>query len=241
MKKYSLLRLSLVGLGLLTALAGCGHHEVSATAAVDATVDPRLKQINHFVVIYLENRSFDHLFGNFPGANGRENAGDSSKQLDKNGVELKALPPVYNMSMLSRSLAALNKEKNIPSQPDPRFPPANGDAPLPNAPFDIGRYVPPDQATGDLKHSFYNSQLQIDSGQMNRFVAYCDAGGLTMGYYDLSSANGGKPTNLWNYAQQYTLADNFFQAAHGGSFLNHQWLVAARMPEYPGQAPAKLI
>jgi len=132
MKKDSLPGLSLAGLGLIAALAACGHREapVPATTAVDATVDPRLKQINHFVVIYLENRSFDHLFGNFPGANGRANAGDSSKQLDKNSVEL----------------AALNKEKNIPSQPDPRFPPANGDAPLPNAPFDIGRYVPPGPA-----------------------------------------------------------------------------------------------
>ena len=28
----------------------------------------------------------------------------------------------------------------------------------------------------------------------------------------------------------YAIADNFFQAAFGGSFLNHQWLIAARTP-----------
>lgn len=28
-------------------------------------------------------------------------------------------------------------------------------------------------------------------------------------------------------AQRYTLADNFFMGAFGGSFLNHQWLICA--------------
>jgi phospholipase C len=37
--------------------------------------------------------------------------------------------------------------------------------------------------------------------------------------------------------QRYVVADNFFQAAFGGSFLNHQWLVAARSPVWTG-APA---
>jgi phospholipase C len=37
----------------------------------------------------------------------------------------------------------------------------------------------------------------------------------------------------------YAIADNFFQSAFGGSFLNHQWLIAARSPEDPA-APANL-
>jgi acid phosphatase len=40
-------------------------------------------------------------------------------------------------------------------------------------------------------------------------------------------------------AQQYTMDDNFFHAAFGGSFLNHQFLVAAAAPVYPG-APASM-
>ena len=28
----------------------------------------------------------------------------------------------------------------------------------------------------------------------------------------------------------YAIGDNFFQAAFGGSFLNHQWVIAARTP-----------
>src|SRR6266545_6148124 len=32
--------------------------------------DPGLRKLEHIVVIYLENRSFDNLYGEFPGANG---------------------------------------------------------------------------------------------------------------------------------------------------------------------------
>ncbi|HEX5898046.1 MAG TPA: alkaline phosphatase family protein, partial [Solirubrobacteraceae bacterium] len=32
----------------------------------------------------------------------------------------------------------------------------------------------------------------------------------------------------------YAIADAFFQAAFGGSFLNHQWLIAAATPTWPG-------
>ena len=38
---------------------------------------------------------------------------------------------------------------------------------------------------------------------------------------------------------RYVIADDFFQAAFGGSFLNHQWLIAAASPTYPN-APANL-
>jgi phospholipase C len=41
-------------------------------------------------------------------------------------------------------------------------------------------------------------------------------------------------------AQQYTMADNFFHAAFGGSFLNHQWLICACTPVWPN-APASKV
>jgi acid phosphatase len=33
-------------------------------------------------------------------------------------------------------------------------------------------------------------------------------------------------------APHYAIADDFFQSAFGGSFLNHQWLISAQTPEY---------
>ena len=58
------------------------------------------------------------------------------------------------------------------------------------------------------------------------FAAWADAGGLTMGHFDYSQSG------LYKLAQQYVLADNFFEGAFGGSFLNHQYLICACAPEY---------
>src|SRR4030095_17195868 len=55
-----------------------------------------------------------------------------------------------------------------------------------------------------------------------------------MGYYDAST------TEFWAYAQKYTLADNFFHGAFGGSFLNHIYLVCACAPKYPN-APIDMV
>jgi phospholipase C len=41
-------------------------------------------------------------------------------------------------------------------------------------------------------------------------------------------------------AKQYTLCDHFFHSAFGGSFLNHQWLIAAATPVFPN-APAIMV
>src|SRR4051812_19430197 len=51
-----------------------------------------LGQVNHLIVIYQENWSFDGLYGKFPGANGLDNAGAAVQQVDKNGKEYVSLP-----------------------------------------------------------------------------------------------------------------------------------------------------
>ena len=110
---------------------------------------------------------------------------------------------------------------------------------LPNQPFAIddpkGFNTSLDVTTRDLWHLFYQNQMQIDGGKNDRFAAYADSGGLVMGHYD------GAKLPLWNVAQKYVLADNFFMGAFGGSFLNHFWLICACMPVYPDadQSPAK--
>jgi acid phosphatase len=69
---------------------------------------------------------------------------------------------------------------------------------------------------------------------MDKFVAWSDAAGLVMSYYDATNLPEGK------LAQQYTICDNFFHAAFGGSFLNHQFLIAAAAPTWPN-APASVV
>jgi phospholipase C len=192
---------------------------VASTPALAAdAVPPRpgFEKIGHIVVIFEENRSFDNLYGTFPGAEGLANAGATATQVDKSGKPYEHLPPVMNT----------NKK---PAVVDDRFP-----ADLPNRPFDATEMVALDHMTGDLVHRFYQEQMQINGGKMDKYAAISDAGGLVMSYYDGSSLP------LWAYAKQYVLADHFFHAAFGGSFLNHFWLVCACSPRYEN-APADMV
>ncbi len=179
-----------------------------------------LDAIDHIIVIYAENRSFDNLYGLFPGANGLANlTPEQYTQIDRDGKPFDVLPPVW--------MELLQKPKVDPSYPvSPPNKPFQIDGPLVNRPLST--------ATRDLVHRYYQSIEQINGGKNNRFAAVSDAGGLVMGYYD------GSKQKMWKWAQDNTLADNFFMGAFGGSYLNHQWLVCACTPQYP-DAPPGLI
>ena len=193
---------------------------VSGTAALaQTTVADPLAKIGHIVVIFQENRSFDNFFGRFPGANGLANAGDKAIQIGPDGKPYKFLPAAMNSNLK-------------PPAPDKRFP-----AQLPNGPFEINRYVPLNDDTGDLIHKFYQEQMQINGGAMNRYAQVSNAQGLTMGNFDISG------TFLWKLAMQFTLGDAMFHSAFGGSFLNHAFLVcscAFRWPNAPEAFVARL-
>jgi acid phosphatase len=175
-----------------------------------------LDRINHIITIYLENRSFDQLYGLFPGADGVADAGSAATQVDRDGKPYDRLPPVLNTNFK-------------PPRIDARFP-----VDLPNKPYRAEPYVALSQVTGDAWHRFYQEQLQIDGGKMDKFVAWSDAGALVMSYFD------GSPAPLWRYANDYVLMDHFHHAGFGGSFFNHFMLVCACAPRFDG-APADLV
>jgi hypothetical protein len=85
--------------------------------------------------------------------------------------------------------------------------------------------------------TFYHNQMQINGGKNDGFVAWGDSGGMVMGHYGETSKNLG----LWQIAREFTLCDNFFMAAFGGSYLNHQFLISGRTPEFfnAAETPAK--
>src|SRR4030095_11580508 len=118
------------------------------------------------------------------------------------------------------------------TKPNPAFP-----QDLPNKPFRMDLppiNVPLSGHTRDLIHKFYQQQEQINGGRNDRFAAVSDAGALTMGYYD------GSPLPMWKVAQEFVLADRFFMAAFGDSYLNHFWLVCACTPRDP-KPPATVV
>jgi phospholipase C len=212
-----------VRLGLLLAALVLG---LGVDAAPVAIAQPKGIPIDHIVIIFMENRSFDHLFGLFPGADGLARAGAAAVQVDRQGRAYATLPQPLDTCGASTPEGCTYR---VPPRLDSRFP-----ADLPNGPFDLGAFVPPDQHTGDLVHKYYANQYQINGGRNDQFVAWSNAGGLTMGYYDL------RGSYLWRWASEYTLADRFFQAGFGGSWFNHLWLVCACVAHWP-EAPEDFV
>ena len=55
-----------------------------------------IEDIEVVVVIYAENRSFDHLYGLYPGANGLQHLTPADyAQTDRDGSVLPKLPPIW--------------------------------------------------------------------------------------------------------------------------------------------------
>src|SRR5919109_5324987 len=77
---------------LLVGSAGTLAYLAGSALAQQAT----LEKISNIVVIYAENRSFDNLYGDFPGANGLQAASaEQARQLDRDGKVLSELPPAW--------------------------------------------------------------------------------------------------------------------------------------------------
>ena len=221
--------LSPFGRGLAATLAGFlvvagGGSPIAATAGpgADATLSPaataaafaRLRgKIKHVIVIYQENWSFDGLYGSFPGAEGVAAAGRTTRQIDK----------------LTHAPIATLPQPLVAGRPDPNL---AGIAGRPVAPYRLSDFIQPSQLTGDIVHRYYQEIAQIDGGTMDGFMTWSDNPGLVLSGFDATTMPEGR------LAAQYTLADNFFHSAFGGSFLNHIWLVCACTPVFPHAPPA---
>ncbi len=226
----------LAGLAITGAAAGVDVAAATprAGAGSRAKVDAALRaKIDTVVVIYAENRSFNNLFPDFPGLQQPLAAVpvERARQRDRDGRVLETLPKIWE-GMVPDKQVVEHAEFHIDE---------DAITGLPNAPFALktpeGDPLPHGVVTRDLIHSFYNNQWQINGGRNDGFVAWGDSGGLVMGHYGDVRAN----LRLWQVAREFTLCDNFFMGAFGGSFLNHQYLVAATPPYYPDadKSPAK--
>lgn len=195
---------------LLALLAACAPLPDSAPRGDQAPLD-------HIIVLFLENRSFDHLFGTYPGVDGL--ARYRGKQTDRSGAAYPTLPQPVGRD----------------GKPDPRFP---GD--LANEPFPLLRFIGPLDQTRDPVHRFHHMQRQYGVGAdgvaMGKWVTEGSTGGLAMGYYDRTAI----PVQ-WRLADEFVLLDRWFQSIHGGSFPNHFFLIAASVARYPDAPAAERI
>jgi acid phosphatase len=221
--------------GIAPATQATPATQVTRAAQGDATTQALRAKVSTIVVIYAENRAFDNLYGNFPGAVGLGDVLDRDghprpayvPQRDRDGSVLPVLPPTWHGVTATGYQPVVTQTQSMG---------------LPNAPFSVehaftaqsGVTLSSSTVTRDLVHKFFEHQMQIDGGKNDGYAAWSDAGGLAMGYWDTS---GGA---LYALAREYVMADRFFQGAFGGSFLNHQYLICACAPEYPSAdtAPA---
>ncbi len=197
----SFLRFCLLLPGLLAVtVVGCGYS--GAIPNSELTTVSSTSKVQHIVVIFQENVSFDHYFGTYP--NALNLAGE---------VPFNALPGTPAVDGLSQSLLL-----NNPNATNKR----NG-AGATN-PF---RLSPFSAATSDQDHSYRSEQLAFHAGAMDLFPLSVGAAdtrklgsgvaattGLTMAYYDGNTVGA-----IWNYAQHYAMSDRFFGTTFGPSML----------------------
>ncbi|WP_249199915.1 phospholipase C [Gluconobacter sp. Dm-62] len=166
----------------------------SSAADSYATATP----IKHVVVIFQENRSFDHYFGTYPKA--------ANVSGEPSFTALAGTPYVNNLT--NANLLTTNPNANS----------ANGSGAA--LPFRIDRT----QAnTADQNHSYTPEQQAYDGGKMDLFPKYTGSAtsgssgafgtkGQVLGYFD-----GNTVTALWNYAQHYAMSDNNWTDTFGPS------------------------
>ena len=230
----------------------------AAGPAVAATDGP-LGHFKHIVVIYEENHSFDNLYGHWGDVAGQHVTGVSdadaahTTQVAQDGTPYDCLlmsdvnfmsPPLSpDCSATTFSFGAGKPTTayhygNAPYSIDAVVPADAQTCPDENHLFanTFGILAPaglPGGCTRDLVHRFYQEQYQLDGGKQDRYVTGSDSAGMTMGVYDTTQL----PIYEYlhgNGAPRYVIADRFFQAAFGGSFLNHQYLIAAAAPPFAG-------
>ncbi|HEY2546689.1 MAG TPA: alkaline phosphatase family protein [Candidatus Acidoferrum sp.] len=179
-------------------------------SALRADGDPAAKlstktPIKHVVVIFDENISFDHYFGTYP--NALNLPGETST--------FYPAPDTPQINGLSPTLLTNNPNKL-----------SGGSNPF--------RLAPSQAATCNNSNAYTAEQQAFDGGLLDKFnvTATTKPCGfflptppqlLSMGYYD-----GNTVTALWNYAQHFTLSDNFFDTEFGVTVEGHMNLLSGQ-------------
>ncbi len=188
---------------LTTQLMMYGLLAPPAARAQSAPAAAPITPIQHIVVIFNENISFDHYFGTYPNALNPEGS-----------PAFNPLPETPAVNGLSPAILTRNPNAGNPAN---KLGAAN--------PFRLDRSQ---AATSDQNHNYTPEQAAVHSGLMDAFPAnvgvagpppspgpmgsFFTTTGLTMGYYD-----GNTVTALWNYAQRFAMSDNSYGSNYGPS------------------------
>jgi phospholipase C len=173
--------------------------------------------IQHLVVIFQENISYDHYFGTYPTAANLpgETPFVASANTPANNNLVTPLNPVFRFFPLSGvDLLHSNPNNNALAPGNGRVNGAGASNPI--------RLSPSQAATQDQGHNETPEEDAYDGGKMDGFPAWTGTAGpppaginstaLVMGYYD-----GNTVTAMWNYAQFFAMSDNSYSTQFGPS------------------------
>ncbi|MBV8636436.1 MAG: alkaline phosphatase family protein, partial [Burkholderiaceae bacterium] len=215
-------------------LPNCRRKQIAAAAALaslctvahagdaaknGATATP----IEHLVVIFQENVSFDHYFATYPVA--ANPAGEPAFHA------MQGTPAVNNLATpldVEKSFVRLKGVDLLHANPTQRNAANGADA---INPFRLDRTQ---AATADQHHDYDAEQGAFHAGAMDLFPKSTGNGnakaspplntpGLVLGYFD-----GNTVTAYWNYAQHYAISDNFFGTTFGPSYIGAQNLISGQ-------------
>src|SRR5436309_1946649 len=174
----------------LVAVAGAVVTFAAAGGAGAARGDDQLQKIDHVVVIYEENHSFDNLYGGWEGVNGIGGPGYAahSTQVSQAGTALTCTPQ-YDVNLkvppLSKVCSGTDKNGNLfdshfvngPFKIDDFIKASDKTCPSPTATTFAPNGVVKDSAgalaggcTRDIVHRFYQEQFQFDGGNQDKYV-----------------------------------------------------------------------
>lgn len=199
-------------------LAGCGGSSLPnpVSSSSSTTTPPVVKTatpIQHVVVIFQENVSFDHYFATYPKA--ANPSGEPAFTASASTPVTNTLATPLDVTKGFAALSGVNLLTNNPTTLNA----ANGSSAI--NPFRLDR----SQATvADQDHDYQAEQMGFNGGAMDLFPASLgvansptatpplNTSAVTMGYFD-----GNTVTALWNYAQNYAMNDNSFGTTFGPS------------------------
>ena len=205
--------------------------------------------VKHIVVIYEENHSFDNLYGGWEGVNGLASADAAhTTQVNQAGAPLQ-LPdaerrqprrrrrcaPTCIDTTAARRSRATSRTRRSRSTTTSR--PSDTTCPPPGV---VRRPTACSTGTGRARRLHARPRAPLLPGAVparrrppeplrhRQRRGRPDDGRTTTRSRCRSTS-----TCTRRGHPRYAIADHFFQAAFGGSFLNHQWLVAAATPVFP--------
>ena len=164
MKKIAFGAVACIAAASVLSLTSCHRHDDPPDCAGDCLTAALQSKVSNVVVIFAENRSFDNLYGLFPGANGIPGVNASATgtfiaQTDRNaaGTTLAKLPQTWGgVTAAGQSPVVTQAQSdNLANQPF-RIDTA----------FGIGTSV----ITRDLYHRFFENQMQINGGKNDKFA-----------------------------------------------------------------------